>query len=128
MRLLYLLLGVLAFPTWAAQITVGPNVHVSHDRAKTAHREVVIAADPNHAGRLIACSMFSGPEEATNSAAYISFDNGKTWTAPVVGPEKFSDDPTCAYGPDGTVYYIAKTETVYPRHSSSDSDILMIRR
>jgi len=110
-----------------AQITVGPNVHVSRARPDAWHREVVIAADPNHAGRLIACSMFDGADNAINTAAYISFDGGRTWSAPVVAPEKFADDPTAAYGPDGTVYFIAKTATIYPRHGS-DSDALYLRR
>lgn len=110
------------------KIAVGANVQVSAARPDAWHREVVIATDPKHAERLIACSMFATPETGTNTAGYVSVDGGRTWSAPIVSAEKFSDDPTAAYGPDGTVYFIAKTETIYPRHSSSDSDELYIRR
>lgn len=110
-----------------AQIAVGPNIHVSQARADTPHLEVVMAADPARAGRLIACSMLSGPGTDTNSAAYVSFDGGTTWKAPVLASERFADDPTCDYGPDGTVFFIAKTQTRFPRHGS-DWDALYIRR
>ncbi len=111
-----------------AQITVGPNVQVSKARPDAYHREVVIAADPNHADRLIACAMFAAPEDAINTASYVSFDGGRTWSAGAVAPEHFADDPTAVYGTDGTVYFIAKTETIYPRHGTSDSDALFLYR
>jgi hypothetical protein len=121
-----MVLGLLALAAPArTQLQVGPNVHVSAARAKLGHNEVVIAADPNHPGRLLACSMLL--ERGIHSAAYISFDHGKTWTAPVIADQPFANDPTCAYGPDGTAYFIAKTATKNPRRNA-DWDAIYVRR
>src|SRR5690349_13036378 len=98
--------GVIA----AAQIQVGPNVLVSGSRSTIPHKEVVLAADPNHVNRLIAASMLNdGPDRSVNSIAYVSFDGGKSWAEAVMAKEHFADDPTLAYGGDGTVYFVAKT-------------------
>jgi hypothetical protein len=117
-----------AASTEAQEIAVGANVQVSAARADISHNEVVLAADPNDARRLLACSMVIFERAtAVNSAAYVSFDGGKTWTAPIVTDSSFANDPTCAYGPDGTAYFIAKTVTRPPR-SGSDWDALYIYR
>lgn len=94
-------------------IQVGPNVQVSTARAKREHVEVVIAADPNNAVRLLAGSMMMMPKGRGGSSivAYRSADGGKTWNwafqrEPVKNKEAFID-PTVAYGPDGSAYYAA---------------------
>jgi hypothetical protein len=116
-------LGVLTFgaPLAQAQITVGPNIDVSSARASTPHLEVVIAADPVNPNGLIACSMV--PDGV---AAYISDNGGVTWSAPVIvtGAPRIND-PTCAYGPGGVVYFAHKLkETAGP----SDLDRLEVHR
>jgi hypothetical protein len=92
-----------------ARITVGPNVQVSTARAKRAHAEVVLAADPNLPGRLLAGSMVLNPGMGPSVVAYTSTDGGKTWKltrerkARKGGPDYF--DPAVAFGPDGTAYF-----------------------
>ena len=114
----------------AAVIQVGPNIHVSGARSGYAHNEVVLAADPNHPGRLLACSMFgAGEQRSVKTASYVSFDNGKTWSPGAVADEHFADDPTCAYGPDGAAYMITKTNLGPPKIPfASDADFISIRR
>src|SRR5947209_4691060 len=91
-------------------LQVGPNIQVSGARAQYAHNEVVLAADRNHRGRLLACSMFgAGEQRSVKTASYVSFDNGQTWSPGATADEHFADDPTCAYGPDGTAYMLTKT-------------------
>lgn len=104
-----------------AQISVGPNVQVSSARATVRHLEVTMAADPTNRDRLIACSMLSG-----GIVAYVTFDGGKTWSAPVLqtGAPRIND-PTCAYGAGGVVYVAHKLkETAGP----SDLDRLVVHR
>ena len=107
------------------RIVVGRNVHVSAARPGLWHNEVVIAADPNHPDRLLACSMLI--DRGIHSAAYVSFDRGRTWAAAALAAESFANDPTCAYGPDGAAYFIAKTATKEPRRGS-DGDAIYLRR
>lgn len=122
----FLLVGLLTLaPAAGGAIDVGPNVHVSAARAQLSHLEVVIAADPNSPGRLLACSMFR--DEGIHSAAYVSFDHGRTWSAPVYAPELFANDPTCVYCVDGTALFTAKTATRYPRKSSAWDAVYMRR-
>ena len=104
-----------------AQITVGPNVDVSAARPTMRHTEVVMAADPVDPNSLIACSMVPG-----GVAAYVTHDGGTTWTDPVIvtGAPRIND-PTCAYGPTGVVYFAHKLkETAGP----SDLDRLEVHR
>jgi len=109
-----LILGVLG-PTpgdWAggAEVVVGPNVHVSRERADVQHREVVLAADPNRPGRLLAGSMieYKG-SPLPPSVAYASGDGGRTWRLSLErkSPEdrSLSGDPAVAFGPDGVAYF-----------------------
>ena len=104
-----------------ARIAVGPNVQASKSRSQVEHIEVTIAADPANANRLIACSMLTG-----GVAAYVSFDAGATWSAPVTNTgAPRANDPTCAYGPNGAVYFVHKLkETAGP----SDLDRLAVHR
>jgi hypothetical protein len=114
-----------------ARIVVGPNVQVSGARAAEPHNEVVAAADPAHPGWLLACSMLDpGPRGSMKTAAYVSTDGGRTWSAPVVSSEFRANDPTCAYGPDGVGYLVHKgyDGTRPARGVRSDDDYLVVHR
>src|SRR4051812_39003307 len=83
-RLLTAALVAFASPTAAQQIIVGPNVHVSAARANEPHSEVILAADPLHAERLLAGVHIAYTDTVGNkSIAYVSFDTGKTWSIAV---------------------------------------------
>lgn len=114
-----------------ARILVGPNVHVSAAHDRIHHREVVLAADPNRAERLLACSMLgAGQGRTVHSAAFVSADGGRTWSAPFVSDEHFSGDPTCVIGADGTFYFATKVNEGGHDTSgyASDWDFLRFRR
>ncbi len=100
-----------------AQLTVGPNVLVSAARAQTVHNEVVVAADPADANRLLVCSMAisqvgsarhpTGTSPAMiheSIVAYTSFDRGQHWQAATETSGLDTADPSCAYGSDGSAY------------------------
>ncbi len=112
------------------RLVVGRNVHVSTAIGDVNHHEVVMAAHPTRP-LLLACSMLGdGPERSVNSVAYRSSDGGASWHLATVADEHFADDPTCAFGPDGQVYFITKTNTgtgMVPG-ASSDTDSLHVRR
>jgi hypothetical protein len=90
-----------------APISVGPNVQVSGAFPKLAHYESSAAADPSHAGRLLACSHVMHMDHAKQSGhCYASFDNGKTWSSVLELDDNFMDaDPAMAYGRGDTVFY-----------------------
>ncbi len=111
-----------------ATIVVGANVQVSVSRDTVPHNEVVIAADPENAGRLIACSMFATASDMMGSAAYVSFDDGASWSAPVISDAQYANDPTCAYGPNGSVFFAHKVRNASREVQSSDFDRLGIHR
>lgn len=104
-----------------SRIIVSPNVQVSTARKDTAHIEVVLAADPGNPQRLLACSMMTG-----GVGAYVSFDGGRSWSAPVVslGAPR-ANDPTCAYGPGGVAYFTHKLKQT---QGPSDLDRLAVHR
>ena len=91
----------------AQRITVGPNVQISAARARDAHSEPVIAADPKNAQRLIAGSHIAWRDTTgTKSIAYVSFDGGKTWTVSLERRDStITADAAVAYGPDGSAYF-----------------------
>lgn len=113
-----------------SEVVVGRNVQVSGDFASINHHEVVIAAHPTRP-TLLACSMLGDHDgRAVNSVAYRSFDGGAHWSLAAVADEHFADDPSCAFGPDGTAYFVTKTNTgidMIPG-ASSDTDSLHVRR
>ena len=91
----------------AAQISVGPNVQVSRDAGNVTHHEVLIAADPADAKRLIACSMMGPlPDGKRPAGVYASFDGGKTWSTVLTENERvFNADPACAFGINGSAHF-----------------------
>jgi hypothetical protein len=131
-------LGAAACPSLAQNravpaIAVGANTHVSVARATHPHNEVVIAADPTHAGWLLACSMLDpGTDGSMKTAAYVSHDGGTSWTAPsaLLTTTFWANDPTCAFGPDGAAYVVHKANDGEPRPHGvrSDGDYLVVHR
>jgi len=99
--------GTLPAPAVAQQIVVGPNVQISAARARDAHSEPVIAADPNHPERLIAASHIAHHDTVgTKSIAYVSFDTGKTWTVSLDKRDStITADAAVAYGVDGSALF-----------------------
>src|SRR6266851_7725756 len=88
------------------KIAVGANVHVSRARAERIHDEVLIAADPENAARLLACAIVGpGPAGERNTAAYATFDGGSTWDPVVTDSRDDAGDPACTFGPRGRAYF-----------------------
>lgn len=107
-------IGLLAARSAGAQqrVTVAPNVQVSAASAGDPHFEMMIAADPAHAERLMACSIV-WPTNYTNSevVTYVSSDGGRSWTPTLRtrgGRDRPSWDPDCAYGPGGVAYSLSE--------------------
>jgi hypothetical protein len=98
----------------AQHLTVGQNVLVSADQPSQTHFEMRLAASPEHADRLVACSMvMSDPDRpASKVGVYVSLDRGQTWKntlnvrSPLFAREAW--DPDCTYGPGGTLYNLAE--------------------
>src|SRR5260370_30856182 len=95
-------------------IQVGQNVQVSKARPADAHCELDIGADPNDPRNLVACSIIFLPEKnARANVLYMSKDAGKTWTKSLevdrrsldVDRSNYVGDPSCVYGPNGSVYF-----------------------
>lgn len=110
-----LFLGAMAWPLpigGQAVVRVGTNVQVSRALAKVPHFEMQLAADPEDADRLMACSMLD-PDDRDESevVTYVSLDRGRSWSPTLhVGREgEFASwDPTCAYGPGGVAYSVSE--------------------
>jgi hypothetical protein len=89
-----------------AQISVGANVHVSSARPNDGQSELMAAADPRRANRLITCSViFSAMRNESGVVVYLSDDGGRSWkltfeTYPLM-------DPACAFSDDGNAYLLA---------------------
>jgi hypothetical protein len=98
----------------AAKIVVGPNVHVSSTYASDRHKETVIAADPLHAQRLFAFAICERSGKSS-LAGYLSEDGGKSWKVSFErqpGSGQVLSDPSLAFGPDGTLYFVCLQEEV----------------
>ena len=94
----------------AAQIEVGPTVHVTGAYADRSHNENLAVGDPAHAGRLITCSMVSSQEigKICDQHCYVSFDGGATWDATLeVNEGLVNGDPTAVYGRGDDLYVVA---------------------
>ena len=89
-------------------ISVGPAYQVSKPFPKLAHYENLVAADPDHAGRILACSTVAHEDLASQgNHCYVSFDSGKSWSTVLQfdeGPR--NSDPAMIYGRGDTVFYI----------------------
>ena len=94
--------------TDAAQVVVGPNVHVSASLDRFQYWECVVAAHPQDPARLFTAVLHYRGKEV-DVAGFYSDDGGATWqlgcdlAAP---PGKKFFDPTVAFGPDGALYLV----------------------
>jgi RNA polymerase sigma factor (sigma-70 family) len=93
-------------------ISAGPNVQVSKANADVFHAEVVLAADPKNARRLVAASMYSPPPvdpSAPKIIVYTSSDGGKSW-APKLERKDASPaslaDPAFAWGAEDALFFV----------------------
>ncbi|HEY7114363.1 MAG TPA: sialidase family protein [Thermoanaerobaculia bacterium] len=109
-------------------IRVGKNVQVSRAHDRIAHNEVLLAADPADAGRLLGCSMAFDPQRnKTFTIVYSSSDGGQTWSPTLeTANMEFSGDPACALGKNRRAYYMAlgwqdDGKVVDPIYRSGDS-------
>jgi len=94
-------------------IAVGPNAHVSAPFASLPHYEVLAAADPDHAGRMIACSHVQkhnpaspalSPRAYTGQYCYVTLDAGRTWSTSLKLDRFVAGDPAAVYGRGDTVF------------------------
>lgn len=95
-------------PQGGPRIVVGPNVQVSAKNGARAHWEVRMAADPNDANHLIACSFIQSTRQDTfHTVVYSSADAGRSW-APTLdsGVSILEGDPDCIFGLNGTAYFV----------------------
>ena len=100
-----------ASPVLAQHIAVGRNVQVSSAHENDTHYEVLVAADPNNASRLVVGSFrYPAGTMESGTVVYASRDGGKTWQPTLKGDVLANtSDPAPAYGPDGTAYYTASS-------------------
>jgi len=85
-------------------------VQVSLANAALEHNEVILAADLDKGGRLLAGSMSFDPHEnAYKVVTYVSFDNGLTWK-PTLDVDH-GGDPATAFGCEGTAFSISLIST-----------------
>ncbi|MGA3193709.1 MAG: sialidase family protein [Terriglobales bacterium] len=90
-----------------SKITVGPNVRISSANSDRAHWETRIAADPDHAGSLLACSFIHSSQNNTfHTVVYRSDDSGSTWQPSLESEASdFVGDPDCIFGLDGMALF-----------------------
>jgi hypothetical protein len=107
--LLLTLSAALLFGQGSGQVLVGRNVQVSQAYAHDTHYEVLAAADPRDATRMIIGSfIFPARGAPASSIVYTTRDGGATWQPTLEGDGlRYTSDPAPAYGPDGTAYYTA---------------------
>jgi hypothetical protein len=114
----------------AKLITVGPNVLVSKTHSDLVHDEVLLNADPSNPNRLIGCSLAKPQAQVMRpygnggiganpwwGVAYISDDAGKTWwLSTEYQPTATANamDNHCAFGPDGTAYFVQGIQETNP--------------
>jgi hypothetical protein len=92
------------------RIMRGPTVQVSSAFSQVPQYENLAVGDPEHAGRLITCSMVFPDAIGTlcHQYCYVSFDGGKTWDPSLrVTEGKVNGDPTAVYAHGDTVYVVA---------------------
>lgn len=111
--------SAIAVPVFAQQASestgamhVGPSVHVSKDLSAEPHGETELAANPNDASQLVACSMiFPNDSPSSEVATYVSFDGGNTWKLSLrtKGEDDYDSwDPDCRYGPGHVLYSLSE--------------------
>lgn len=93
----------------AQTIEAGRNVQVSRLHPADTHYELLVAADPADASRLIVGSFrYPAGSMRSGTVVYATRDGGKSWTPTLEGNVlENTSDPATAYGPDGSAYYAA---------------------
>lgn len=110
-------------------IEIGPNVHVSSARSGNANYEVIAAADPNDASRLLVGAIERRVGTA-GTTAYVSHDGGETWSATLDAPPRgreqgASSDPDVMFDSRGTAYFV--TSLLPPNSSGPTRSMLLYR-
>ena len=109
--ILFGFLGVCGGTHAQGKIIVGTNVQVSKANESFRHQELLACADFHHSERLIVGSIVDYMDKFNPwTVAYVSFDGGKSWAIGVQNrppDDNWSEDPACAYGPDGSAYFVA---------------------
>lgn len=99
-------------PASTGNMRIGQSVHVSKELPSDPHGEIEIAANPQDASQLVACSMlFPNDSPTSEVATYVSFDGGKTWnlTLRTKGQDGHESwDPDCRYGPGHILYSLSE--------------------
>ena len=110
----------------AQRITVGPNEQVSRTHPLDAHYEVCSAIDPRNRSHLIAASFrYAHDGSSDGTVVYSSRDGGRTWSVTLDSPLlDNTSDPSCAYGPDGSAYFVA---SYIPPASGSDRSLRQMK-
>ncbi len=100
-----------------SNITVGPNVRISAANSDRAHWETRVAADPEHAGSLLACSfLHSSQNNNFHTVVYRSDDGGTSWQTSLESEDAdYIGDPDCIFGPDGMAFF-----ATLPLHYEAD--------
>ncbi len=99
-------------PDLSGAMHAGASVQVSKDSPAAPHGETEIAANPEDATQLVACSMLFPSDSPTSEVAtYVSFDSGGTWklalqTRGQDGHESW--DPDCRFGPGHLLYSLSE--------------------
>ena len=116
---LVLVAGVCVPKVGRTQVSVGPTVQVTRGRPADQFYEVQIAADPDNADRLLACSfVLTSANSGFNSVVYASFDRGRTWDLTYeLARGHYTQDPTCDYGLNGAAYavFLGYDAVIQPR-------------
>ncbi len=110
----------------AARIAVGRETQVSKACEKRPHAEVILAADRDNPGRLLAGSMVMDPGMGASVVAYSSGDAGRTWELTLEKKAepggRWYGDPSVAFGPDGVAYFAAMFSAGLGREITSSRD------
>lgn len=100
-----------------SNITVGPNVRISAANSDRAHWETRVAADPEHAGSLLACSFIHSTQKNNfHTVVYRSDDGGSNWQPSLESDDAdYIGDPDCIFGLDGMAFF-----ATLPLHYEAD--------
>ncbi len=92
------------------RITVGPNVQVTRSHPTDNFDEVLVAADPEHADRLVGCSFIdTGINDKPTGVALASRDGGATWEQTLAAS---SGDNACTFGVGGVALFSTALVTI----------------
>jgi len=100
-----------------SNITVGPNVRISAANSDRAHWETRIAANPEHAGSLLACSFIHSTRNNNfHTVVYRSDDGGSSWQPSLESDgTDYIGDPDCIFGLEGMAFF-----ATLPLHYEAD--------